>query len=166
MGVYDPLYRYLDSHPASAVTMSYAEIEKVLGRSLPDTARRDKKRQWWANTESHSQALAWLGARRRAKLDVNRLEVTFTRQQSDMRLRHATSDMLEIPVSQFDPSAIRMLEDIAQETGGDLSGALVALMNGAAKRRRQATLDWFAANAGPASGKSSVDMVREDRDAR
>lgn len=164
MSVYQPLQRYLESRAEPAITLTYEEIEKVLGRPLPDTARRDKMRQWWANTESHSQALAWLKARRKAKLDVKRLAVTFTRQ--DQPLISGKSQTLEIALSELDPSARRILEDIVEETGGDMSGALVSVMNRAGRARRKQTLDWFAANSGPSSSTSSVDLIREDRDAR
>lgn len=38
----------------------FSEIERILGFGLPPSARRH--RAWWANTESHSQARAWLAA--------------------------------------------------------------------------------------------------------
>ena len=166
MSVYQPLQHYLESRSEDAVTLTYDEIEKILRRPLPDTARRDKKRQWWANTESHTQALAWLRARRKAKLDVKRLEVTFTRQETEGVQPDDGGERIQVSLAQLDPAALRMLEDIAEDTGADLSGALAALMNSAGRRRRQATLDWFAANSGPASSTSSVDLIREDRDAR
>ena len=166
MSVYQPLQRYLESRSEDAVTLTYDEIEKILRRPLPDTARRDKKRQWWANTESHSQALAWLRAHRKAKLDVKRLEVTFTRQDNTDIQPDDPGDLIRLSVSQLDPAALRMLEDMAEETGADLSVALATLMNRAGQRRRQATLDWFAENSGPISSTSSVDLIREDRDAR
>jgi len=55
-------YRKLSALLASAngkpVSMSFSEIEEVLGFELPASAR--EHRAFWANTESHSIALSWL----------------------------------------------------------------------------------------------------------
>ena len=40
------------------MSMSFKEIEDVLGFELPASAR--EHRAFWANTESHSIALSWL----------------------------------------------------------------------------------------------------------
>jgi hypothetical protein len=42
--------------------MSFAQIEEVIGRDLPDSARRYQA--WWANERSgsHVQARSWLDA--------------------------------------------------------------------------------------------------------
>lgn len=55
-------YRKLSAMLAEAdgkpVSMSFKEIEDVLGFELPASAR--EHRAFWANTESHSIALSWL----------------------------------------------------------------------------------------------------------
>lgn len=55
-------YRKLSALLASAegkpVSMSFNEIEDILGFKLPASAR--EHRAFWANTESHSIALSWL----------------------------------------------------------------------------------------------------------
>ncbi|MDR6776273.1 hypothetical protein UY456_23110 [Paenibacillus polymyxa] len=58
MSKYDPLENYLKG---ITVTLSYTEIEQILGSELPPTAyERD---QWWANnTNNHTQARSWLNA--------------------------------------------------------------------------------------------------------
>lgn len=66
MSIYDPLRQYLLALPAAVgdKTLSFGELEHILGFELPDTAR--DRRQWWENpsspTSGHSQARAWLGA--------------------------------------------------------------------------------------------------------
>lgn len=44
------------------ITLTYAEIEEIIGSELPPSASTD--RTWWANTEhiSRVQAHAWLNA--------------------------------------------------------------------------------------------------------
>src|SRR5215207_5744388 len=59
---YGPLRAHLSSVSEPVVVMTYDEIETLLGRKLPNTAYGGSWRQWWANTETHSQALAWLRA--------------------------------------------------------------------------------------------------------
>jgi hypothetical protein len=64
---YDPLQRHLESVHDDEIKMRFEEIESVLGRSLPASARRH--RPWWANETggSHTHARAWLNAGRRTR---------------------------------------------------------------------------------------------------
>lgn len=59
---YAPLHQYLseleleiDNH-----RLSFEQISNIMGAPLPRSA--SDHRAWWANTESHSQALAWISA--------------------------------------------------------------------------------------------------------
>ncbi len=60
-GKYAPLARHLRRQSA-AVSMSFAELEDLLGDSLPPSARRHQA--WWSNDPagSHVQAHAWMDA--------------------------------------------------------------------------------------------------------
>jgi len=59
---YAPLHRHLAavSKDTKSYEMSFDEISTVMGADLPKSAY--DHRAWWANTESHSQALAWISA--------------------------------------------------------------------------------------------------------
>lgn len=64
-GKYAALYRYLETIPAQKNEwgVSFAELETILGFSLPESARLH--RPWWANQKSsngHSHAWAWQAA--------------------------------------------------------------------------------------------------------
>lgn len=61
-GKYQPLYEHLVSLSANEWRTTFAEVESILGNSLPDAARTH--RPWWANdrSPSRSQAKAWLEA--------------------------------------------------------------------------------------------------------
>lgn len=61
-GSYQPLGDHLRAVDGSLVVLSFAEIERILGRSLPASAR--KHRAWWSNERSgsHSHARAWMVA--------------------------------------------------------------------------------------------------------
>lgn len=59
-GKYAPLYHHLVKWRRKEWRATFSEIEKVLGFSLPDSARIH--RPWWANQGErggHSHALAW-----------------------------------------------------------------------------------------------------------
>lgn len=161
--VYQPLQDYLNNRPEASVSLSYKQIEDILGRPLPPTAYGDKKRQWWANTETHSQALAWLRAGRKAKLDVRREEVAFVRADAKK------AGFAESPAPPFldavSPSALRMLEDLSEEKNISVGQAAAELLNEMARRRRAAILDWFEGKS-TFSETSSATLIREDRDAR
>lgn len=64
MSRYDPLLSSLSAVDSTRrYSLSFEEIEKILGGSLPASARR--WRQWWENpsrTDRHVQAQAWIGA--------------------------------------------------------------------------------------------------------
>lgn len=77
-GKYQTLYRYLCDLPAQEWNASFEDIEKVLGFSLPPSARHYSA--WWANEKpggSHTHALAWTAAGWKTS-DVNILSETLT----------------------------------------------------------------------------------------
>lgn len=59
-GSYSPLAEHLRDHEDLDVLLSFAQIERILSRSLPASARRH--RAWWANESkgTHSHAAAWM----------------------------------------------------------------------------------------------------------
>ena len=82
-GKYRPLYQYLENRYADTVVLTFAQIEDLLGFTLPDSARVDH--DWWANndpndTPPHSRA--WTLASRRARPNLNAQTVVFERAQN------------------------------------------------------------------------------------
>ena len=59
MTKYKPLSDRLASHQADEWTPTFAEVEEVLGFSLPKTARA---KTWWANESAKPHARAWTGS--------------------------------------------------------------------------------------------------------
>lgn len=59
---YYPLFQWLQACDRSPVSLSFTEIEALLGTSLPPSARQ--QRAWWSNRDSDRalQARAWVGA--------------------------------------------------------------------------------------------------------
>ena len=73
---YRGLAEYLLSKNETRVTLSYSQIEEILGFPLPDTARKFKQ-SYWANTETHSYASSWMAVGYKTRVDVGSDTVTF-----------------------------------------------------------------------------------------
>ena len=56
--IYQPLGDFLRAYPDDSVTLSFAEIEAILGRSLPPLAGRNIR--WWSNKQGPTHARVWL----------------------------------------------------------------------------------------------------------
>lgn len=59
MGKYDPLRDYLAAAAGTEVTMSFGELEELVG-ALPASARIH--RAWWGNNDANVEARAWMAA--------------------------------------------------------------------------------------------------------
>lgn len=80
MSKYEPMYQFLSGKCEGHLSMSFAEIEQVLGFNLPASARRYNA--WWANQsgEGHSQTTCWQEAGwKTSKVDMAAERVTFSR---------------------------------------------------------------------------------------
>jgi hypothetical protein len=162
MSIYSPLHERLANAGSAPVTLSFGEIERLLGRKLPPSARNERiKRQWWANTDTHAQARAWLQAGRKARLDARNDRVTFV-------LEPSGDQALRIEEEALTPAARLLVRETARDWGDDQSAAAAALLNEAATTRRLAVLaemDRIRTRT-VYSDISAVDLIREDRDAR
>jgi putative restriction endonuclease len=78
---YQPLADFLAASRDDEHTLTFQQIEQVLGSALPTAAvRPPNQHQWWANDDTHSQARAWLGVGwQRKHLDAVAGVVTFVR---------------------------------------------------------------------------------------
>jgi hypothetical protein len=56
---YQPLADYLAALDGDRITLTLAEIERIIGAALPRSAWTHT---WWVNTVSSVQAQVWLGA--------------------------------------------------------------------------------------------------------
>jgi hypothetical protein len=80
-GTYLLLYKYLENRYANTVVLTFAEIEDLLGFTLPDQARL--QREWW--TEAQSKAAgpcysdSWILASRTAIPNLLARTVVFER---------------------------------------------------------------------------------------
>jgi hypothetical protein len=80
-GRYVPLYTYLENRFANTVVLTFAEIEDLLGFTLPDLARR--REDWWTNPDPQAArprfSDSWLLANRTARPNLMALTVVFDR---------------------------------------------------------------------------------------
>lgn len=62
MSKYDPLNRFLSGQSTDRLTMTFSEIEAILGFSLPPSAYRYPV--WWnnSNTKAHPYSHVWTNA--------------------------------------------------------------------------------------------------------
>ena len=78
---YLSLHKYLDERYANTVVLTFAEIEDLLGFTLPSLARFEQ--EWWATADADSipsaQSRSWTRASRSAKPNLLAQTVTFER---------------------------------------------------------------------------------------
>jgi hypothetical protein len=77
---YRSLHKYLHDRYADSVVLTFAEIEDLLGFTLPDDARVEQA--WWANADPDSpspQSLSWIQASRTATPRLPAQVVVFER---------------------------------------------------------------------------------------
>ncbi len=80
VGKYDPLRSYLESQSDRNVTLSFDQLERILGFELPASASRH--RPWWANEREgqHSHARSWMGCGWRVSyVDLHARRVEFSK---------------------------------------------------------------------------------------
>jgi hypothetical protein len=181
MGKYDPLRRFLEVQLGGETRMSFPEVEKVLGFALPPSARQHPA--WWSNNVgNHVNARAWRDAGWKTSLvDVGSERVTFVRDpepaygamgvsESDAPFVHRSSanepaKALVIPLDRLSLSALRMIDDWAEEAGVDRSMATAAILEASAAGRRRRLLETLAVAEMP-TGHDSTALIRQDRDER
>ncbi|MUH00234.1 helix-turn-helix domain-containing protein [Scytonema sp. UIC 10036] len=84
---YQPLFEYLHSSDRTEVTLSFAEIEALMGDSLPETART--QRRWWGNRSKGAlQASAWMNAGYIVgEIDLEQERITFRKPASGYKVQ-------------------------------------------------------------------------------
>ncbi len=82
-GAYKSLYQDLENRYANTVVLTFAEIEDLLGFTLPDSARVHQ--EWWANNDPNDtpppHSRSWTLASRTATPNLHAQTVVFERAQ-------------------------------------------------------------------------------------
>lgn len=79
MSKYEPLQSYLAQHDAQRISLTFDQVEQILGTRLPNSARTHPA--WWANNPTgHSHSRAWFNAGWRTEnLNLTGRKVDFVR---------------------------------------------------------------------------------------
>lgn len=91
---YYPLFEHLQHCNQTAVTLTFSEIEALMGRSLPASARA--KKTWWSNRDSASalQAGAWVSAGYQVEsVDLTQQTVTFKTFQATYNIQRQDGEI-------------------------------------------------------------------------
>jgi hypothetical protein len=186
MSKYAALGQFLDSQRGHQVPLSFREIEALLGFGLPKSAREFPP--WWANQVNggHSQCRAWMAKGwRTSQVDLARERLVFIRDiprevppglgEAQSRFETAPPDgtpsirSVTLDLAALSLPSRRLLSDYQAESGGTLAQAVARAIHEAAIARRVRRIDAIAparASARAEDGTGSVEMIREDRDAR
>jgi hypothetical protein len=176
MSRYEPLTRYLEGRRGSEAPLTFREVESILNRNLPLSARRHQP--WWANTRTHSHAEAWLRVGWKTRnVDLASQRVVFVRAEPSAPKPAAPSSrtgpgpaetVVTLRLDALTPLAQALVLRYAKEREVSVAAAVSDLLHEAAIDRRRRLLDDIIANAPSiaGSGVDVVDLIREDRDAR
>jgi hypothetical protein len=80
-GTYVPLHKYLEHRYADTIVLTFAQVEDLLGFTLPEMARVD--REWWtcanADPAQPAASASWTRAGRTAAPNLSAAIVVFDR---------------------------------------------------------------------------------------
>ena len=115
---YYPLFAHLQQAAGKPVTLSFAQIEKLLGTSLPGSARM--RAGWWSNRSSGAvQASAWMDAGYHVKVvDVAAETVQFGKAQLTYTVEKSGDTVL------WNSGMIKALRQHMKMSQGDLADEL------------------------------------------
>ena len=145
---YYPLFEYLQQQPdSSLLELSFAEIEEILGKSLPPSAHTT--RAWWANTQT-AQGRAW----QEAKWLVD--NVDFEEKYVIFRPARMTYRVTPVRKSQgWAGQQIKALREFAGWTQQELANRLSV--------RQQTVSDWeLGIHISHRSMRNLLQMIAED----
>jgi hypothetical protein len=171
MSRYEPLTHYLEACQVTETPLTFKEVERILKRDLPASARLHQP--WWANTTTHSHADAWMRAGwKTSRVDLASERVTFVKVAGEGREISPGSEFGSSAEDQFVvrlrslPEVVRsLLERHVREHACSFEQATADLLTQAAIDRKRRLLERFPLS-GERSSVDSVDLIREGRDGR
>lgn len=170
MSRYEPLNQFLAAQSASETQLTFKEVERILHRSLPKSAR--KHSAWWANTRTHSHAGAWMDAGwKTERVELGNERVAFVRASGASppapKIGPPThNEILPIPVQTLSGAGLQLVDRYANAHACSRAEAIVEIINAEGLKDRMAMLERFSRRWTGEPGSNSVDLIREDRDAR
>ena len=169
MEKYRPLERHLSERREESCTLTFSEIEGLIGAPLPASARTHQP--WWGNDGTHVQARSWMRAGwtvERSRLDEEQVRFVRTGRDSRSLETSAGGARSQVIVRNLDTEVVVALKRKARHKGHSLERELRAILTRAAGPERGeliAEADRIRAmTAGPL--EDSVSLLRLDRDSR
>ena len=169
MSKYEPLADYLRTLSRDTCSLSFLDIERIIGCALPASAR--EHRSWWGNDRTHTQARAWMLAGFGAEPTSQRIEpVVFRRAGSHPAppARPQPPGPTQVVVRNLDPGIVAALKRRASRAGRSLERELRTILTREARADRRELLaesDRIRAMT-PAPLSDSTALLRQDRDRR
>ena len=168
MSKYEPLADYLRTLPRDTCSLTFLDIERIIGCALPASAR--EYRSWWGNDRTHTQARAWMLAGFGAEPTSQRIEpVVFRRADSHPApTRPESAGPTQVVVRNLDPDVVAVLKRRASRAGRSLERELRTILTREARADRReliAESDRIRAMT-PAPLSDSTELLRQDRDRR
>lgn len=170
MSRYEPLSQFLAAQSASETRLTFKEVERILRRSLPKSAR--KHPAWWANTRTHSHAGAWMDAGwKTERVELGNERVAFVRASRTSPPAPkiglpAHGEILPVPVQTLSGAGLQLVDRYAKAHACSRAEAMAEIVNAEGLKDRMVMLDRFSSQWTGKPGSNSVDLIREDRDAR
>ena len=169
MPKYEPLSDYLRAHGSDACSLTFLDIERIIGCSLPASAR--EHRSWWGNDRTHTQARAWMQAGFGAEPSSRRIEPVVFRRVGSRPVSPPfpeSSGPTQVVVRNLDPGVIAALKRRASRAGRSLERELRTILSREAGPDRSeliAEANRIRAMT-PALLPDSTELLRQDRDRR
>ncbi len=181
MSRYGKLKDYLDASKDVSLDLTFQQIEQILGRPLPPSAR--SHRAWWSNNgDNNVMTRAWLAAGYETEnVDMVNETLTFAYRAKPQaqKMRVDTSLKVEDWASpgfvyqtmkkhtqlQLSPKAQEWLNMMRPDEGDREKFVIDSIEAMVAKAKRKAVIEKYS-GLKIGAGSDSVDLIREDRDGR
>ena len=163
MAKYQPLADYLRAHHGDACSLNFLDIERIIGASLPASARAH--RSWWGNDRTHTQARAWMQAGFGAEPSPRRIEPVVFRRIPSRPAPPEASGPTQVVVRNLEPGVVAALKRRARRAGRSLERELRIILSREARSDRSELIAEAkrirAMTPGPLP--DSTELLRQDR---
>ncbi len=169
MSTYENLEKYLSSIITQSVPMTFAEIEKIVGRPLPPSAY--KHRPWWSNNTANSaMTRAWIKAGwETSQVDMGARKLIFRRARRSSPAAIMQGSVHSLTITGLSSETIGHLQQRANLTDQTLEKTAAALLAEHAKpslRERVGLATRIRLSGTKLHHVDIPALIREDRDSR
>lgn len=128
MSKYEPLGQFLRRQKSDSVTLTFDQIEKILGFSLP--ASQDSYAWWSNNPDNNVMTKVWLDAGWRVKhIRLKEREIVFNREAGAVEMGEGTL----VDLNQLTAVARGVLSVLAKRSGRTMAAEAVLVLNDSLK---------------------------------